>query len=1353
MRAIYPFVQKTFWAFLVLFLTSQSVFAQADLSVTVQTNSPTFAPWTFVTYFVTVKNNAATTTSNGIVCNFPMPADGRFNCAKLSKGEWRAWETLGPWNIGTLAAGDSATLQATMFCMDAPTLVGTATVTATTSDPLSTNNTATRTIAKGAEAPFLACTTTTTNSDSIDLEITLTTSNPEVNVNLVESYVLTIFNKSSKNATGVKIKCLLPPSIQYLTHNVAGLGSYNATTGIWDVGDLGSNSNHAMTLDGRVLQGGPIKLTAQVTAATEPDIDSQPNNYNSNATQDDEKDLTITGMLADMSLTAAVAVGTPAQITVGSQVSFVVNVTNNGPTRADGIKIRAFQPAGMSYQSSTATKGVYDPSVGVWLLSTTPDGSGNKPGFTMQANTTETLTLTFLANQTGVILFDSEVRSVNMPDPNSTPSNNILTENDEAQVSVTVTNNVDLTAADLELSQNVVKSPINAGDSVVYTIGIFNRGPATATSIVVNHNIPANFTLTTTPSVGTFAGSNWTIPNLAANGTALLTFRGIAGCLTTATQHFAQVQSATQNDPDSPHGNDTNQTANEDDEAAISFSATNCNTLLSDLELSSTVIKTPILNGDSVVFQLILTNKGLQPAKSVTVKDVLPTALNITTITPSVGTFTIDTWTIGNLALNETVTLTCRGKVTALSTSVSNFAQVQTATPNDPDSTPGNDNDNTPNEDDETLLTFNPTSAPNADLELTMTADKSTVSNGATVVYTLTLSNKGNSATSSVTVKDVLPTGLSLVSATASQGTYAGGTGIWTVGNVAVNQSITLTLTTTVTNIVSTIRNFAQVQTSSLSDPDSQVGNNTTNTASQDDEAQVDILSASATQCDLELSLSAPPQYATALPLYVTVSFTLKIKNKGLAAANGVTVKYPVPSGHAYNSNTTTKGSYDSWLGVWNVGSVAAGDSATLTLVLFTLQSTTVQFAQVKTCTTPDSDSSPDNNTSNIPSEDDEAALSIPTANPVKLIDLQLTQTCNKALATDGDVLVYSIKIENLGDTVATNVVVKRATPAGLTNQSSNAQQGTYSASAGFWSVGTIPVGASRILTITDVVGTMPSEIVSFAQVSAASQTDKDSEPDNNTTTTPNEDDEAAVSVLKQGTGNTCDLELSISAPPQYAIYTTHTFTLTLRNVGGAAASGVKVDFAIPTGFVNGGTATATAGTSYDAWLHTWTIPTLAAGQTATLTVPCFTLVSTPVKAFGQVVANTVLDSDSQPDNNATTTPVEDDEAAFTVTTAAAALEASAQQSFVQLIPIVVQKLYPSVTEGELAVEFNSIVEKDITFEFYDTYGLLRRSEQRSVHKGKQTIYFDVWDLPQGTYVIQVTSNRLRNAPVKFVKL
>jgi large repetitive protein len=1353
--------QRGFLSFALLFFSLIFAKAQADLSVSIRSNSPTYASYTFVTLFVTVKNNGPSAAS-GVVCAFPFPANASSNCNLPSVGVWRNWEPAGLWSIGTIASGDSATLQATLFTLGNPTIVATPSVSATSSDPVATNNSASITLNKGAQAAFLACGTVTPpggGSDSVDIELGISMNNPEVNFGQIGSMVINIKNNSSKAASGVKIKINLPTGLTYNAHDVAGFGAYDPLTGVWDIGGVTANANRSMTLNVNIAQGGANKVIGQVTACVEPDIDSQPNNFNATlgARQDDEVVFTLTGLLVDLSMTAAVAAGTPAQLRVGDTVTYICTLTNAGPTRGEGTKIRALVPIGFSYISSTTTIGEYDLAVGVWLLSKIPDPvTGNKPGFTIQPNTSQQLTLKLKTTQIGNLLFDTEVRSCNMPDFDSTPSNNVLTEDDEAQVTINVSNNTDPNAADLELSLNSSKTPINVGDSLVYSVGIFNRGPANATNVTVKYNLPTGVTGTYTPSVGTYLNGTWTIGNLAANATALISFKGTVACLAAGSKVFAQVQTATQTDYDSVHGNDTNQVADEDDEVGLAIS-TNCQTLSTDLQLTSNIIKAPILNGDSIVFQLILTNVGTQNATGVTVKDSIQTSLGITTITPSVGTFANKIWTIGTVNIGQTVILTCRGVVASLNKTEYNFAQVQTASPQDADSTPGNDTDFTANEDDETLITIAPTTTPNADLELTMTSDKATVGNASTLAYTLTLTNKGNSATTGVTVKDVLPTGLTFVSATTAAGSFANATGIWTVGSLALNQTVTLTINVTVSNIVLSIKNFAQVQTSGLSDPDSQVGNNTTSVPSQDDEALVEVFSQTATDSDLSLTLTGPPQYPTALPLYTNVTFTCKVTNSGVAPATNVTVKYPFPTGMAYNSNITTKGSYESYTGIWTIGTVLPNETVELKLTVFTLQATTTQFAQVQTNSANDPDSTPGNDTNQTPNEDDESLAAIPSANPAKLIDLQLVMTSTKTLVTAGDVVVFTLKIENKGDTTATNVVVKDLLPAGLTYTSHVAQQGTYASATGVWSVGTLAQLAFRTLDITCSVGTLTGSVINFGQVTAATQTDADSSPNNNLTTTPVEDDEAAFELFKQGVGSTVDLELAITSLPTYKIYTNQDFTITLRNTGGVGATNVVVDFPFPLGFVFGGTVTSSVGTTYNTYFQKWNVPTLAAGQSVTMTITFFNLSNAaPIKAFAQVTACTQLDSDSTPNNNATTTPVEDDEAAVTITSATpppAEIAALTRRITPQFKPVIVQKIFPMpVTENSVSITYTSIVEKDVTFEFWNQTGHLAKAETRTVAKGEQTQEFDLSELPSGMYILQISSNSLRGTPMKIVK-
>ncbi|MCP4123103.1 MAG: DUF11 domain-containing protein, partial [Bacteroidetes bacterium] len=100
-------------------------------------------------------------------------------------------------------------------------------------------------------------------------------------------------------------------------------------------------------------------------------------------------------------------------------------------------------------------------------------------------------------------------------------------------------------------------------------------------------------------------------------------------------------------------------------------------------------------------------NKGPVDATGVTVKDILPSDLSYMSSTgayiPGSGL-----WIIGNIAADSIATILITAKVTSISAPITNFAQVETATPNDSDSTPGNNTDNIPNEDDEDEVTIQP---------------------------------------------------------------------------------------------------------------------------------------------------------------------------------------------------------------------------------------------------------------------------------------------------------------------------------------------------------------------------------------------------------------------------------------------------------------------------------------------------------------------------------------------------------------------------------------------------------------------------------------------------------------------
>lgn len=133
-----------------------------------------------------------------------------------------------------------------------------------------------------------------------------------------------------------------------------------------------------------------------------------------------------------------------------------------------------------------------------------------------------------------------------------------------------------------------------------------------------------------------------------------------------------------------------------------------------------------------------------------------------------------------------------------------------------------------------TLITpLNIVAPTDANLSLRKVAVNPSVSVGQNVTFIITLTNNGPATATNVTVSDQLPAGLSFVSATPSQGTFDAATGVWTVGTLAVNTSVTLEITATLTTS-DPVANIAQVTNSDQRDPNSTPNNSV---PTEDDQA------------------------------------------------------------------------------------------------------------------------------------------------------------------------------------------------------------------------------------------------------------------------------------------------------------------------------------------------------------------------------------------------------------------------------------------------------------------------------------------------------------------------------------
>ena len=87
-----------------------------------------------------------------------------------------------------------------------------------------------------------------------------------------------------------------------------------------------------------------------------------------------------------------------------------------------------------------------------------------------------------------------------------------------------------------------------------------------------------------------------------------------------------------------------------------------------------------------------------------------------------------------------------------------------------------------------------------ADIRVRKSVSDPTPAVGANVTFTISATNLGPNAATGVQVRDLLPAGLGFVSATPSAGTtYTAGTGVWDIGNLALNATATLRIVATVT--------------------------------------------------------------------------------------------------------------------------------------------------------------------------------------------------------------------------------------------------------------------------------------------------------------------------------------------------------------------------------------------------------------------------------------------------------------------------------------------------------------------------------------------------------------------------
>ena len=335
---------------------------------------------------------------------------------------------------------------------------------------------------------------------------------------------------------------------------------------------------------------------------------------------------------------------------------------------------------------------------------------------------------------------------------------------------------------------------------------VTDLGPATSTFVDAKDALPLGLSFvsaTTSQGAYNMGTGDWNIGTLSANATATLQIAAAVdpradGTTITNTATVTELSSIV--DPNLANNS-----------SSVSMNVLATSTPVADLSITKTVDNANPAEGNTVNYTLVVSDLGPATSTGVVATDTLPAGLTFVSATTSEGSYvsSTGTWTIGTLSASSTATLNIAATV-----NVGEAGQVITNTgvvgqdSNATDTNPGNNSANV-------SLTVqggggNCSScggggggggggnSPTAEIGIVKTVDNSNPNTGDTIHYTLTVHATGPSTSVGVVADDILPSGVTFVSATPSEGSYVSSTGIWTVGTVNVGQSQTLVITATV---------------------------------------------------------------------------------------------------------------------------------------------------------------------------------------------------------------------------------------------------------------------------------------------------------------------------------------------------------------------------------------------------------------------------------------------------------------------------------------------------------------------------------------------------------------------------
>ena len=507
------------------------VLAPADLSVSITDTPEPVAVGGQVTYTVTV-SNAGPSDASVVELTNTLPANATFGIATSTQGSCSQTNGTVTCGLGTIDNGSNAVVTVKVTPTAAAgggSISLSSSVTASEDDSNESNNTDTENTSVAAQA---------------DLTAVLSAAPDPVLVQDVMTYTVTVSNNGPSQATGVVLTDTLPAGVTFVSAIPSqGTGcTHVAGTVTCNLGALDSGASGTITIQvtpSAAQAGTTITNTVSVTSAV-----ADPDALNNGATK--------TSQVNPKSDLSAGITDSPDPVTVGSAVTYLMTVTNLGPSEATGVVLTDTLPANVTFGAATPSQGAACTRINtIVTCNLGAIGSG--------ANATVTIEVTPVQAAGGTIITNTASVAAAVADPNA--------GNSSASQSTTVEpSGAPTPTADLVLTKGGTPDTVTVGHTLTYFLTVTNNGTAQATGVVLTDPLPANLTYnsvsltqgTCVQSIGTVTCAIGTL-DPGASTTVAISVTPLVSAGGTTVINTASVAAVTA-DPDTTNNSDSKST-------------------------------------------------------------------------------------------------------------------------------------------------------------------------------------------------------------------------------------------------------------------------------------------------------------------------------------------------------------------------------------------------------------------------------------------------------------------------------------------------------------------------------------------------------------------------------------------------------------------------------------------------------------------------------------------------------------------------------------------------------------------------------------------------------------------------